>query len=190
MNAGLETSVVSRWFGAEFAALHPLLRRLHLHGGSLRGEVEIGFGRGVAGVIGRKLARSLGIPIDRPCCGFEVEIRHTAEALLWNRRFADGSMMRSVFLPIGQWPDGHWSESTGALRLDLGVDTTSGAWRWLPRRAYLHRIRLPLWLLPQTRAGKRIDGNRYVFHVEIIAPLIGTLLRYGGTLDPHAMEAR
>ena len=34
-------TVVVRWFGASFDALHPRLQDLHRHGGVLRGEVTI-----------------------------------------------------------------------------------------------------------------------------------------------------
>ena len=180
---GRPSTLVSDWFGAQFSQLHPLLQQLHQNGGVLRGEIRIDFGPGIAGWVGRRLARSLGIPVDRARCGFEVDISHTADALHWNRRFENGATMRSTFTPSGHWPHGHWSESTGTFRLDLGVDTTNGAWHWIPKRAYWHGLCVPITLLPQTRAGKWIEDERYVFRVELVAPLLGLLLRYHGALD-------
>ena len=176
-------SVVRRWFGPHFGQLHPLLQELHLRGGWLRGEVEIRLGQGLAGWLGRRLARSIGIPVDRPRRGFEVEISHTEDALQWDRRFDDGTVMRSTFVPVGAWPDGYWCEVTSALRLRLTVDTAGGGWQWRPLRAYLHGVRLPLGLLPDSRAGKRIEEGRYVFLVEFVVPLIGMVLSYGGKLE-------
>lgn len=181
--ASTNTGIVEAWFGPRFEQLHPLLQQLHRHGGILRGEIRIAVGSGIAGWLGRRLGRALGIPIDRPTRGFEVEIRHTDRALLWNRRFDDGTQMKSVFTPHGQWPTGYWSESTGALRLRMTVDTSGGGWRWQPLRAYLHGWRLPLWLLPRSRAGKRIEAGRYVFSVDFVVPLLGTVLSYGGALE-------
>ncbi|HET6430719.1 hypothetical protein [Dyella sp.] len=57
-------TAVTRWFGPAFGQLHPLLQSLHRHGGELHGPVAVRFGRGVAGIAGRRLARALGIPTD------------------------------------------------------------------------------------------------------------------------------
>jgi hypothetical protein len=176
------TSVVTRWFGDAFSQLHPLLQNLHRRGGRLHGRIAIDCGRGVAGLIGRRLARRLGIPADRDDCGFDVRIAHEENALLWCRRFENGSEMISSFVPYGRFPDGGWIERTGPLTLDLGVDTADGGWQWQLRRARWHGLPVPLALLPQSRAGKRIVDGRYVFEVEFRVPLLGRVLRYGGEL--------
>lgn len=183
-------SVVSRWFGPHFASLHPLLQALHLRGGRLRGTVEIGTGRGLAGWLGRRLARSLGVPVDRERRGFTVSIAHTDRALLWDRQFEGAGEMKSVFAPVGAWPDGHWYEATGALRVWMSVDTRGGHWRWVPQRAYLHGLRLPLRWLPRSQAGKRIEDGRYVFEVVFALPMIGEVLRYGGALEAVPDDSR
>jgi hypothetical protein len=176
-------SAVARWFGAHFSELHPLLQSLHRHGGTLRGVVEIQSGTGVAGWLGRRLARSLGIPIDRRLRGFEVEIKHTETALEWWRRFDDGSVVVSHFEPVGAWPVGYWKETTGALQMHLTVDIVNGGWRWRPLRASLYGLRLPLRLLPKSRAGKHIECGKYRFEVEFSLPIVGRLLSYGGALE-------
>jgi hypothetical protein len=180
------SSLVSDWFGPQFAQLHPLLQSLHRHGGVLRGVIDIELGHGLAGKIGRRLARSVGIPVDRSQRGFEVEIRHTDDALLWNRRFDNGAEMRSRFEPVGTWPQGHWIERTGAVQWHLAVDIVDGGWQWRPLRAALYGVRVPLFLLPKARAGKHIDADRYVFSVEFALPWLGKVLSYSGALhaDP------
>lgn len=178
-----DTSVVRRWFGPQFVQLHPLLQQLHLHGGRLSGVVDIHTGTGLAGWFGRRLATAVGIPVDRPRRDLVVEIRHTDDALLWTRTFDHDAQMISTFTPIGSWPDGCWVEQTGALQLRLGVDIKDGAWQWLPRGTYLHGIRLPSWLVPTSRAGKRIENGRYVFSVAFALPFLGMVLGYSGTLE-------
>lgn len=177
------TTVVTQWFGDAFSQLHPLLQKLHRGGGRLRGRIAIDCGRGLAGLIGRRLARRLGIPADRNDCHFDVRITHDATALLWQRRFENGSEMISSFEPYGHYPQGGWTERTGPLTLDLGVDTTDGGWRWRLRGARWHGLPIPLALLPQSQAGKRIVDGRYVFDVEFRLPLLGRVLRYGGALE-------
>lgn len=183
------TTVVTRWFGAAFSQLHPLLQTLHRDGGRLYGRITIDCGRGVAGLIGRRLACRLGIPADRGECGFAVRIAHTEQALLWCRRFENGSEMTSSFVPYGRFPEGGWTERTGPLTLDLGVDVADGGWRWHLRRARWFGLPVPLALLPRSQAGKRIVDGHYRFEVEFRLPLLGRVLRYAGTLTaataPH-----
>lgn len=169
--------------------MHPLLQDLHRAGGLLRGCVAIDCGRGVAGWIGRRLARRLGIPADRSDCGLLVRIAHAENALLWCRRFETGSEMVSAFVPYGHFPDGGWLEHTGPLTLDLGVDTTDGGWRWRLRRARWHGLPVPLALLPHSQAGKQVIDGRYAFAVEFRLPLLGRVLHYAGTLDAETGSA-
>ncbi len=54
---------VIKWFGKNFSELDPLLQELHRNGGELSGIVNLEFGSGLAGVIGRKLSLNLGVKI-------------------------------------------------------------------------------------------------------------------------------
>lgn len=176
-------SIVERWFGAGFAQLHPLLQQLHQQGGKLHGQVALQFGEGLASVIGARLAARLCIPTTPAQVAFRVDIHGTDDSLHWNRCFAYSSLLRSHFQPRGSWPEGYWLESTGALKLALAVDIQQGGWYWRPLKAWLHGVRIPLWLLPRTEAYKRIEDGRYHFHVGFSLPLLGNLLSYSGALQ-------
>jgi hypothetical protein len=178
-----EESPAARWFGAHFEQLHPLLQRLHCHGGTLAGEVTIRAGMGIAAWFGRRLARSLGIPAGQERCGFEVEIGHAGNTLLWQRRFESGARMLSVFEPVGTWPDGYWVERTGPFALRLTVDVIDQGWHWRVLGASYRGVPIPRWALPVSRAWKRIEDGRYRFKVEFAMPMLGTVLAYGGMLD-------
>lgn len=186
---GLESTLVSDWFGARFGALHPLLQAMHRRGGRLAGEVEVAYGSGLAGWFGRRLGRRMGLPAQPGRMPLVVTISHTDRALRWARRFGEGHEMVSLFEPVGRWPDGHWQERTGALRLLLTVDVRDGGWYWRALGARLHGVRVPVRLLPRSHAGKRVEGDGYRFEVAVIAPLLGPLLRYGGTLHWHEPQA-
>ena len=180
---GHEPNAVTRWFGSHFSELHPLLQTLHRNGGHLKGVVDIELGKGLAGWFGRRLAASLGVPIGAHRRGFEVEIRHDATSLIWTRCFDDGTVMRSIFRPIGTWPGGYWIESTRRVRVKMTVDVIDGGWYWRGVGISIGGVPLPLWLFPRSRAYKRIEGGKYLFCVEFALPLLGTALRYRGELD-------
>jgi hypothetical protein len=179
----MEGNAVTTWFGAHFTELHPLLQRLHREGAELTGEVEVRYGRGLAGLLGRRLARSLGLPADNQRCEMRVEIRHAAACLFWNRRFAGGQRMNSTFVPHGHFPDGYWLESTGMLSLELGVHIVDGGWHWQQRRMLFLGRPLPGWLLPRSNASKRIENGQYRFSVTFTLPWLGLLFSYAGNLQ-------
>lgn len=175
--------IVEAWFGTGFDALDPLLQSLHRHGGTLEGAIDIRLGGGLAGRLGRRLARRLGIPPTAGRHSLQVDIRHDATTLHWDRRFDRASWMRSRFEPIGSWPDGCWRETTGPVQLRLAVDIVDGSWHWRTMGMRVRGLSLPLVLMPRTRAYKRVQDGRYQFHVGFSLPLLGEFLAYGGTLD-------
>ncbi|HEU4669103.1 MAG TPA: DUF4166 domain-containing protein [Dyella sp.] len=175
---------VERWFGEGFGRLDPMLQKLHRHAGKLHGEVAIAYGRGLAGWLGRRIATRLGLPRDAMHVPMRVYIHSDNTALHWERRFGDGPVMRSVFTPSGHWPDGHWLEQTGALRLVLRVDTADGGWRWLPVASSLRGIPLPRVVVPRVEAGKCVEAGRYRFHVTVSLAPLGLLFGYAGLLSP------
>ncbi len=174
---------VERWFAEGFERLHPRLRDLHRHGGELEGPVRIEYGRGLAGWLGRRIARRMGVPPGRDTAQLRVRIGSDANVLHWHRVFDDAFDMRSTFVPVGHWPDGHWLESTGRLRLALAVESADGGWRWRTRATWWRGLRVPLAVLPRVSAGKRIDPDEgYVFDVGVRLPGIGLLFAYSGRL--------
>lgn len=180
-----EATPVEAWFGPDYSRLHPQLRALHRDGGHLTGPLVVTLGRGLAGWVGTRLARRLGIPMQAASNTLTVAIRSDADGLHWDRCFNGSTNFRSVFRPVGTFPSGHWLEQSGRLRLALGVDLRDGGWRWVSRRAWLGPVPVPLWLLPRTTAGKWIDAQGgYRFSVRLAWPVLGTLLSYAGTLHP------
>lgn len=172
----------SVWFGTGFAQLHPRLQTLHLEGGVLRGAVAISFGGGLAGVVGRRIARKLGIPTEGIHHQLQVTIAHHGDVLHWDRCFDGGQRFPSTFRSVGHWPDGHWIEETSAISLVLQVDVLDGGWYWRCIGARRGRWQIPTWLLPRSEAFKRIENDRYRFSVSFALPWLGEVLRYGGLL--------
>lgn len=175
--------VVEQWFGAAFTLLDPQLQALHRHGGLLRGPVRLDFGTGLAGMVGRLLARRLGIARAPGAATLEVDIAHDGAGLHWSRRFNQGPTFTSVFEPHGSYPHGYWLERSGPIELRLQVALVDGAWHWQQRRLRLAGVVLPHWLMPMTVAAKQVIDGKYVFSVDIRFPLLGSVLSYRGELS-------
>jgi Domain of unknown function (DUF4166) len=179
-----QKNVVVDWFGNSFIELHPLLQELHLHGGVLSGVVNLEYGSGVSGFIGKRLAAKMGLPTQSGQVDFEVDISHADGLLIWSRRFSKKYKMSSVFMPQGHYPNGYWCEMTGKLAIELGVDIREGGWYWIQREIRFKGILLPLCFFPSIQAYKRIKNGMYEFSVAFSFPFFGKLLSYSGLLTP------
>ena len=171
-----------RWLGDQAGYLHPLLRDLHARGGVLRGTVRLEYGSGPAGWLGRRLARHLGLPAQPGAHAFEVRIHHDDQSLHWDRCFDGSTWLRSVFTPVGCWPDGYFVERIGPARMLLGVEVIDGAWHWRLRDLSWHGLPLPRGLLRPV-AYKRIEQDRYRFYAGFMLAGMGKLFSYEGLLD-------
>ena len=178
----LQLNRVQDWFGPAFSQLHPLIQQLHRDGGELQGKVTLSFGSGLAQLLGVRLAKKMGLPLQPGEYDFSVAISHDDEALVWARTFNHANTMVSRFTPVGQYPDGYFVEKTGPIELRRRVDIVQGGWYWRQLATRLHGIWMPGFLLPQTNAYKTIDNDRYVFEVSTRYPLFGKLLEYKGIL--------
>ena len=179
----MSSNLVSDWFGERFFELHPLLQQLHKTGGVLSGKVKVKLANGIAGYIGRRIAKNLAIPIDQEEQSFSVSITHHADGLHWDRSF-NVSQMRSVFLPIGNLKNGYWLEATGIFKLHLTVDIKDGGWYWRCLNIKFNKLTLPRYFLPRLNALKKIENEKYRFYVGVNLPIFGEVLSYSGLLTP------
>jgi hypothetical protein len=176
-------SLVKDWFAAEFSQLAPQIQQLHLYGGRLVGEVAVAYGKGLAGMLGRRLANKLGIP-DAGEHHLVVDISHHADGLHWDRTFDNKTIMRSTFKPVGvKTSNGYWLEHTGPVEIRLTVDIREGGWYWRILGYRVRGLRLPVWLFPGSQAYKFIEAGDYRFYVAFHLPLLGKLVSYGGVLQ-------
>lgn len=175
---------VTEWFGENFIELDPLLQQLHQKGGVLSGQVNVTYGKGMAGFIGRRLASKLGLPSIPSKVDFSVTISHDKGSLHWDRQFNDQKMY-SIFKPHGKYPSGCWQETTGVLMLELGVEIIDGGWYWKQKKVSCMDISLPQTLMPKTNAYKKVVNGKYFFYVGISLPLLGEVLSYSGDLSAN-----
>jgi len=176
--------IVKKWFGEGFKNLDPLIQQLHLSNrGVLHGQVILEYGSGLSGVIGKRLGGKLGLPVSEGTKNLKVEIESKNGLLVWSRLFDSQYKMVSKFKPLGTYPDGHWQEQTGVVRLDLGVEISNGGWYWVQKNVWYKSRRLPVWLFPSSQAYKRIVDGKYEFSVSISLPLFGKIIQYDGLLE-------
>ena len=182
----MSNKLVKNWFGDRFADLHPLLQQLHMEGGMLKGSVNISYGRGIAGILGKRVAHKMKLP-EAGSHELLVTISHDDAYMHWSRRFDNENLVESLFKPVGNLGNGYWLETTGPLSMRLTVDVKKGGWYWRCLKVYILGISIPIWLIPDSNAYKVIEDGRYNFHVSFSLPIFGDLVTYEGMLD--AMDA-
>jgi hypothetical protein len=177
----MTNKLVKNWFGDQFSNLHPLLQKLHSDGGELVGDVEISYGKGLAGIIGGRLGKKMNLPSEG-VHQLTVSISHDADGLHWWRRFDEQTVIKSLFKPVGDIEQGYWIETTGPLSMKLTVDIKNGGWFWRCLKVNFLGLPIPRWLIPHTNAYKIIENGKYRFYVEFSLPIIGSLVSYQGLL--------
>jgi len=179
--------LVKNWFGDEFDNLHPLLQQLHTDGGRLSGDVEISYGKGLAGIIGARLGKKMNLP-NKGVHQLVVNISHDNDGLHWGRCFNYQALVESIFKPVGNIHQGYWVETTGPLTMKLTVDIKNGGWFWRCLKINFFGLPVPLWLIPQANAYKIIENGKYRFYVEFSLPILGSLVCYQGLLHAEGIE--
>jgi len=175
-------NAVVAWFGESFHLLHPELQRLHRQGGSLSGKIELNFGTGLAGFIGKRIAKRLDVPLSAGGHELRVDIHQRGNNMHWSRCFDGRHKLLSVFEPRGTYPDGYWLETTGPVSLRLTVDIVESAWYWRVIAIRAFGLPVPMFLLPHSQAYKQVVDGLYRFHVGFSMPGLGRLFSYEGSL--------
>ena len=143
--------------------------------------MDIAYGKGLAGFIGKRLAKKMNLP-SAGSHHLSVSISHHDDGLHWDRVFNQGKAVTSLFKPVGNKRQGYWLETTGPLSMKLTVDIKQGGWHWRCLNMSVLGIAIPMWLLPKTHAKKVIEDGLYRFHVEFSLPVLGSLVCYSGLL--------
>lgn len=172
-------TLFQRLLGAPYYQLAPTVRALHGDGGRARYEGRARVVRG-RGLLARLCARAARLPPAADDLPLSVHFDRDAHGETWRRRFGAHAMDSRLRLR-----DGSLVERLGAVRLEYALHVDAGALYW-----YVDAMRvfglLPLpasWCRGVQCREHEVDG-RYAFVVEATLPLVGTVVRYEGWLEP------
>ncbi|NJC40052.1 saccharopine dehydrogenase-like NADP-dependent oxidoreductase [Brevundimonas alba] len=183
---GLATEIIveggatyARAIGPAFDDLPEAIRTLHETPGRSvwRGDATT---EGAAGPLAAAVARLIGFPKAQTGCPAEVEIDANGDRSVWRRRIGGHAFSSVLSRPRR---GGRVSERFGLLTMDLRLTPEDGRLVYRVEGWRLGPVPLPRALAPSTRAHETVDElGRFVFDVEISAPLIGRLVHYRGSL--------
>jgi hypothetical protein len=165
--------------GAEFAGLHPCVKRVH-GGGSLKLRGTAAVERGTS-LIARALGAIASLPPSMAGGLIEVHIEAGHEGERWTRVFAASHRMVSTLRREGKFV----IERLGPAALKFRLSVRDGGMEWVLRHISVCGIPLPLrWFRIVAKVDSR-DG-RYHFSVDSQLRGVGRIVRYEGFLDAAA----
>ncbi|MFJ6024841.1 DUF4166 domain-containing protein [Brevundimonas sp. NPDC092305] len=173
-------AIHARAIGEAFDSLPAAIQDLHETPGRSvwRGEATT---KGASNALAAIAARIVGFPSTQANCSVEVSIDADGDRSIWRRRIGGHAFCSVLSRPR---PGGRVSERFGPLTMELVLTPRDG---WLIYEVTGWRVGplpLPRALAPRTKTHEEVDGQgRFVFDVEIAAPLIGRLVRYRGWLQ-------
>ncbi len=176
-------ALFARAIGPGFETLPDPIRALHeTPGRSIwRGRAMT---EGAANPLAALVARIVGFPAAQEDCEAEVQIDADGQRSIWERRIG-GQTFSSVLSHPGE--GGLIEERFGWLSFRLRLTPEGDRLVYTVEGWRLGPIPLPRKLAPCTLTHERLDAEgRFVFDVEISAPLIGRLVRYCGWLVREA----
>jgi hypothetical protein len=175
-----QPSLYRRLLGERFESLPEVLQRFHDHprGGRARGRLDVERG---AGRLRTAVAELLRMP--KPGMGVPVKLCVIVEGdrERWVREFDGQRTVETV-----QWAaDGLLMEGLGPAYFASELVLDGPCLRYEFRRAWLAGMPLPRGLSPHI-AGTVIAGEgSWRIDVDIAAPILGSLVRYSGEIEPE-----
>ncbi|HBS55254.1 MAG TPA: saccharopine dehydrogenase, partial [Stenotrophomonas sp.] len=175
-------SLYQRVLGDAYSRLHTAVQALHAPGAARcwQGRAQVQRGSGL-------LSRLLGVVFGFPAAGEQVPVSVAfapeAGGERWTRTFA-GRRFSSLQTEGRGRNEALLVERFGAVSVALAVVVEGGRLQLVPRRWSLLGIPLPRALLPGDDSFEYEVDGRFVFDVEIGAPLVGRIVHYRGTLEP------
>lgn len=169
--------------GPVFHDLPVLLQLAHRPGKKSiwRGKAEVTRGKSILVPLVAALFRFPDAGLGQP-----VEVTFTTDEKgreTWTRRFGTQVMRSTQEVGTGR-DDALIVERFGPFRFGLALDWDGTRLKLIPRRWGIGPLSLPRWLMPHGPAWEEVRDGRFRFHVEIILPLIGPVVRYEGWLEP------
>lgn len=176
-------SLYQRVLGSAYEQLPASVQALHAPSAAKRwsGTASVERGRGL---LSRLVAALFGFPAAGGQVPVTVEFTPESGGERWTRTFA-GRRFSSLQTEGCGRNEALLVERFGGVSVALALVVDAGRLQLLPRRWSLFGVPLPQALLPGGNSFEYEQDGRFVFDVEIAAPLVGRILRYRGTLAPE-----
>ena len=169
-------TIYERVLDERFASLDPSLRRFlaEARGGRAVGHLRV---TRAEGRLRNAIAAAMGIP---PAGEYEtlLDVSPLGDGQRWKRRFGIHALETSQRVYRGLL-----LESSGPASIGFELVVQEGSLLFLPRRAWVFGIPLPLWLAPAIKAeNSPTQSGGWSVRVRFGVPLLGQIAVYEGEM--------
>lgn len=174
-------SLYQRLLGSAYAQLPASVQALHAPSAAKRwsGTASVERGRGL---LSRLLGKVFGFPAAGEGVPVSVEFIPETGGERWTRTFA-GRRFSSLQTQGQGRNEALLVERFGVISVALALLVDNGRLQLVPRRWSILGMPLPRALLPGENSFEHEVDGRFVFDVEIGAPVVGRIVHYRGTLE-------
>ena len=180
---GSDLPVYEALMGEAYANLSPAIQNLHRTGAgrTFTGQCTVTRGRNPLSHI---VAASVGFPKSGKEVPVTITVRPDATGEIWSRNFGGQIFQSHHRLGTGRWAR-HVTESFGPMSIHMAILEEDEKLRIITRGWSILGLPLPKFLCPGGDVFETIDKQgRFVFHVDLTAPIFGRLCKYHGWLEP------
>lgn len=166
--------------GTAFHNLPDTLQAVHrgAEQSSLEGVASVQRGRGI---VAKAIAAWFGFPATDPSVAVTIHMQRHGATELWQRTFGRRGFASKLSAGTGR---GQWLlvEQFGLFRFYIALVFDDGRLNWIVRRVTFCGLGLPRMIIPRgTTYEHEVDGL-FHFHVEVVLPVVGLVVRYAGWL--------
>jgi hypothetical protein len=176
-------SLYRQVLGSAFATLPPQVQALH-HGSEPRRWHGVAQVRRGSGILARAVAAVIGFPPAAANVPVTVAFHPEQGGERWTRDFG-GQRFSSWQRRGAGRNDALLMERFGLIDVALALVVEGNRLTLVPRRWFCLGIPLPKALLPKGNTFETEVDGRFVFNVEIAAPVVGLIVAYRGSLLPE-----
>lgn len=183
-----KTPIYEKIMGDAYRRFHPAIAELHRTGDGrvFKGTCDVTRGRNPLSHI---VAAVMGFPKSGTAVPVSVTVTPDAQGEIWVRNFGGQKFQSHHSLGQGKWAR-HITERFGPIRIKMAILEEAGNLRIQTQGWSFFGIPLPAFLKPSGDVYETQDAQgRFVFHVDLKAPLFGRLCKYHGWLEPENKEA-
>jgi len=180
---GANTPVYEKIMGEAYARFHPAIAELHRtgEGRQFRGACDVTRGRNPLSHIA---AAVMGFPKNGTSVPVTVTVTPDKAGETWERNFDGKTFQSHHSLGTGKWAR-HITERFGPIRIQMAILEEDGNLRIQTGGWSIFGLPLPQFLKPGGDVYETQDEHgRFIFHVDLKAPLLGRLCKYHGWLEP------
>lgn len=132
---------------------------------------------------GRVVAWIIGFPTRAGRQPITVTFAPEGTSEQWTRDF-NGHVLKSVQRAGTGRETGLLIERFGPVSVAIELKLRGNELHLFPRKWRVLGVPMPRWALPRGTSFETAKDDRFVFHVDVEAPLIGRIVQYRGWLAP------